>query len=146
MSDTVGQLWQALDGLGYKETASRRQVLEAIAGLNGGFTAEELHAALPHVGRATVYRTVKLLVDANLLCRTPLEDGSPRYTLGPHAHHHHLVCVSCGAVRDFALCNLDDIAQSVERTTGYRVLSHQVEMYGVCASCRSGAAIQGPRS
>jgi len=118
---------------------ARRRVLEAMSRLEDGFTAEELHASLPGVGRATVYRTVKLLVEAGLLCKTALEGGMPRYRLGPHGHHHHLVCVSCGAIRDFARCSVDEMVQRAEHAVGYQVLSHRVELYGLCPRCRQVA-------
>ena len=139
MTIDIAPVRRLLERRGYKDTATRRQVLEAMSRLEDGFTAEELHAALPRVGRATVYRTVKLLVDAGLLCKTALEGGAPRYRLGPHAHHHHLVCVSCGAIRDFARCNVDKMVERVEHAAGFQVLSHRVEIYGLCPRCRQAA-------
>jgi len=135
----IAPVRRLLERRGYKDTSARRQVLEAMARLEDGFTAEELHAALPSVGRATVYRTVKLLVDTGLLCKTALEGGAPRYRLGPHDHHHHLVCVSCGAIRDFARCNVDQMVEQVEHTACFQVLSHRVEVYGLCPQCRRAA-------
>lgn len=139
MTIDIGPVRRILERLGYKDTAARRQVLEAMARLEDGFAAEELCAALPHVGRATVYRAVKLLVDVGLLCKTQMEDGAPRYRLGPHGHHHHLVCVSCGAIRDFARCTVDPMVKRVEHVAGFQILSHRVEMYGLCPRCRQSA-------
>ena len=141
MTIDVEPVRRLLERRGYRDTTARRQALEAMARLEDGFTAEELHAALPRVGRATVYRTVKLLVDVGVLCKTAPEDGAPRYRLGPRAHHHHLVCVSCGAIRDFARCNVDKIVERVELAAGYQVFSHRVEMYGLCPRCRGATHV-----
>lgn len=112
--------------------------MEALAGLQGAFTAEELCRRLPSVGRATVYRTLKLLVEQGVVCKVPLADGTPRYRLGGPYHHHHLVCVACGAVRDLDRCAVEELASRVERGEGFTLLGHRIEFYGLCSRCREG--------
>ncbi|MCZ7578351.1 MAG: transcriptional repressor [Dehalococcoidia bacterium] len=70
-----------LETIGFRSTAPRRAVLQAIERAPGPFTVEDLLGELPGVGRATVFRTIKLLQELDLLCRVPLEDGSVRYQL-----------------------------------------------------------------
>ena len=71
-----------LESIGYRSTAPRRAVLDAIESAAADtFTVEDLCTCVPAVGRATVFRTVRLLQDLDLVCRVPLEDGGVRYTL-----------------------------------------------------------------
>ena len=84
------QLMQALQDRGYRDTAPRRALVQVIAGKNRHFAAEELRNELPHLGRATIYRSLKILVEAGAVCRVLLEDGNLHYQLSHRGHHHHL--------------------------------------------------------
>lgn len=122
---------------GHRLTATRRAVLDAIARSPRPFTIEELSARLPHIGRATVFRTVKLLSELELVCRLPLEDGGVRYQRsGSGEHHHHLICGGCGAVAEFSDPALDDAIERNAAVAGFALDAHSAELYGRCASCR----------
>lgn len=121
--------------LGLRLTAPRRAVLEVIAAAPAPFTAEELAQSLPGVGRATVFRTIRLLQDLDFLCRVPLEDGSIRYQVSRGDHHHHLVCSQCGAVGEFDDPDLDNLILRNARRKGFTLASHSLELYGRCAAC-----------
>lgn len=123
---------------GHRLTATRRAVLEAIARSPRPFTIEELSARLPDIGRATVFRTVKLLSELDLVCRLPLEDGGVRYQrAGIGEHHHHLICGGCGAVAEFSDPALDDAIERNAVVAGFALDGHSAELYGRCASCRN---------
>lgn len=122
---------------GFKITGPRYQVVEHLAGREENFTAEELAAELAPVGRATVYRTVKLLVDQGLLCRLIMSDGSVAYRLSHAAHHHHLVCVSCGATEDVHLSDVEPVLHRLREATDYDIVSHRIELYGICPNCKT---------
>ena len=126
---------------GFKITSPRYQVIEHVAGREENFTAEELAAELVPVGRATVYRTIKLLLDQGFICRIVLGDGSVCYRLSDKAHHHHLVCVSCGATEDIRLADVENVMAHVRDATSYEVVGHRIEVYGVCPACRDAGAI-----
>jgi Fe2+ or Zn2+ uptake regulation protein len=121
---------------GFKITGPRSLVLEHLKGRDDNFTAEELAAALAPVGRATVYRTIKLLLDQGLLCRVILSDGSVAYRLSHEAHHHHLVCISCGATEDVHLADVEPLLSRAREATDFDIVSHRIELYGLCPSCR----------
>ncbi|MPZ48689.1 MAG: transcriptional repressor [Dehalococcoidia bacterium] len=136
-------LLSPIDGLvdklrdqGFKITHPRYQVIERVADRDANFTAEELAAELAPVGRATVYRTIKLLVDQGLLCRVVLGDGSICYRSSHLAHHHHLVCLSCGATEDVHLSDVEAVIDRVRGATSYEVVSHRIEVYGFCPRCK----------
>lgn len=134
----VTQFVEALAELGYRDTLPRRAVIGAIAQKERHFTAEELHEQLPEVGRATVYRSLKLLVDAGVLCRVLLEDGNLHYQLSHRGHHHHLLCVECGASEDLAGCDIEDQLQRVAAAHSFQVSGHWLEVYGRCSKCVQG--------
>lgn len=120
---------------GLKITNARQLVVEHVKASSETFTAEDLVGELPSVGRATIYRTLKILLQQGLICRVILEDGSVRYRLSYGIHHHHVICVSCGAVEDIDACEVDDLLANVKRMTSYQVAGHRVEVYGFCPDC-----------
>ncbi|MCC7362962.1 MAG: transcriptional repressor [Dehalococcoidia bacterium] len=120
---------------GHRVTAPRRAILDAIARAGGPFTIEELTSRVPAVGRATVFRTVKLLQESEVLCRVILEDGSVRYQLSRGGHHHHLICSECGTVTDFSDPELDRLIHENAGSAGFQLDAHSLELYGRCASC-----------
>ncbi len=105
--------------------------------LGDHFTADGLLAVTPEVGRATVFRTLRLLQDIGALCQVVLSDGSVEYRMTSGGHHHHMVCSDCGAVTDFAACDLQDALARLAERTGYDVSSHRLEVYGRCRHCQS---------
>lgn len=127
---------QRLEDIGFRSTAPRRAVLTAIEGATGPFTVEELLEEVPSVGRATVFRTVKLLQELDLVCRVPLEDGGVRYQLSEGGHHHHLVCRNCGSVTEFTDLEMDSRIQEQARSQGFALQGHSLELYGLCRNCR----------
>src|SRR5690606_67335 len=106
---------------GYRLTSPRRHLLDVMAGLEDHFPAEAVVAAAPEVGRATVFRTLRLLQDLGVVCQVVLDDGALAYRRAPEEHHHHLLCVECGAVEDFASPALEAFLSEVEESTGYCV-------------------------
>jgi Fe2+ or Zn2+ uptake regulation protein len=134
---SVRDLVEDLRDQGFKITSPRYRVIEHVAGREDNFTAEELAAELASVGRATVYRTLKLLLDRGLVCRVILGDGSVCYRASHKAHHHHLVCVSCGATEDVHLEDVEDVLHRVREATSYDLVGHRIEMYGFCPACRA---------
>lgn len=124
-----------LEGQGHRLTGSRRLVLDAIAEAPAPFTIEDICAASPGVGRATVFRTVKLLQELDVLCRLPLGDGGVRYQLSQSEHHHHLICSTCGAVSEFSDPELDSLIRGNASRAGFRLDGHSLELYGLCRDC-----------
>ena len=133
---TVDALERTMERAGHRVTAPRRALLATMQGLGDHFTAEGLVAASPSVGRATVFRTLRLLQDIGTLCQVVLDDGTVEYRLTSGGHHHHIVCSQCGAVNDFASCDIQDLLTELGRRTGYDIEAHRLEVYGRCSSCR----------
>ena len=127
---------QRLETIGFRSTAPRRAVLTAIQEARGPFTIEDLLAEVPTVGRATVFRTIKLLQELELVCRVPLEDGTARYQLSEGGHHHHLVCRTCGSLTAFSDLEIDARIQEQAMLHGFALQGHSLELYRLCKDCR----------
>ena len=143
MSD-VDLIVQRLELRGHRVTGSRRSVLEALASTAAHFTVDDVLHLAPGVGRATVFRTMKLLQDLNVVCRVLMEDGSLHYRLSMRGHHHHLVCRSCGRVEDFSNCDVSSLVDQLRQVTEYEIEGHWLEVYGKCASCRILEQVEVP--
>ena len=126
---------QSLEARDYRVTPSRLAVLAAVLRQRGHFAVDDILRQVPNVGRATAFRTMKLLCELGIVCRVLLEDGSLHYRLSGRGHHHHLVCVSCGGVQDMDDCAVSDLVRELSRSTGYQIEGHWLEFYGRCASC-----------
>ncbi len=126
-----------LEARGYIVTASRRAVIAAILAQAGHFTVEDLLSRCRDAGRATVFRTIRLLTELGVVCRVLLEDGSKHYMVSERGHHHHLVCTGCGEVRDLDQCAITGAIRDLSEATGYDVEGHWLELYGRCALCRA---------
>jgi len=125
---------------GLKYTKARRQLLRRVFGMHDHFTAEQLLDRLKEGGvsasKATVYRTLSVLLECDLLTAHDFGEGALYYehTFG-HDHHDHLFCLHCKRITEF---RDDDIEQNQERVTqrlGFRMLSHSLKIYGVCEEC-----------
>ena len=112
---------------GLKVTRQRLVVLEVLAeNPQEHLTTEEIYervkAENPDIGLATVYRTVQLLLELELIDRINLDDGFARYEIGDtqecerHRHHHLM-------------------ETGVEAALGFRVTDHEVKLYGICRDC-----------
>lgn len=129
---------------GYRLTGPRRHLLEVMEGLGDHFAAEDVVQAAPEVGRATVFRTLRLLQELDVVCQVVLDQGDLAYRLAPEEHHHHLLCVECGAVEDFSSDALEAVFAEVEGRTGYAIEAHRFEVYGRCAACQAVEASGAP--
>jgi Fur family ferric uptake transcriptional regulator len=127
---------ERLDLRGHRMTTSRRRVIDAVLAQDGHFTVDDILHRTRRVGRATVFRTMKLLQDLNIVCRVLLDDGTLHYRLSTGRHHHHLVCVDCGRVEDFSQCDVDALVRDLQKATQYEVQAHWLEVYGRCQACR----------
>ena len=119
-------------------TPQRRAVLDAIEAAGGRFTAVELfqraRRSSPRLGLATTYRTLELRRRTGSLHALSGE-GRPAYVRCSPAHHHHLVCLSCGSVEDTELCATPS-QRALTRKHGFRAESHELEIFGTCRACQ----------
>lgn len=118
-------------------TPQRRAVLDAVERQRGSFTVVQVYDRArrrePSLGLATVYRTIELLRTTGSI-RQLTGAGEGAYVRCHTGHHHHLVCLSCGAVEDTELCGAPSAAV-LQRRHGFRAQNHELDVYGLCARC-----------
>lgn len=85
---------------------------------------------------ATVFRIVNMFTKKGLLKPVQLNEGKYRYELTSKVDHHHLVCESCGNIKDISDCNIDLLEKDIERKKKFKVASHSLEFFGICANCQ----------
>lgn len=130
---------------GLKVTRQRLVVLEVLAeNQEQHLTAEEIYDRVkvenPDIGLATVYRTVQLLLELELIDRINLDDGYVRYEIADmekseHHRHHHLICLRCGGITAFQNDMLEALETGVKAALGFQVTDHEVKLYGFCKDC-----------
>lgn len=130
---------------GIKVTTQRVLVLSVLmSNPEKHFTAEEIYelvkSSYPEIGLATVYRTIQLLSENQLVDRISLDDGFARYEIGNMGdatkhHHHHLICRRCGKVLSFRDDLLEELEAKILSTTGFYAVNHEVKLYGYCQEC-----------
>ena len=131
-------LMTVLEDHGYKATAPRKAIAKLLEQKHDGFTVEALSEELPSVGRATVYRTIKLLLEAGAVCKLATIDGSQMYSLcRVDHHHHHSVCIQCGAVEEFRAAAVERLISAIGAEIPGEVIDHRIELYVVCGFCPS---------
>ena len=132
-------LFTALQAKGLRKTSARSAVLTRIESASDAFTAEQLCRDLPEVGRATVYRTIRHLVDAGALCKLAILDGAPMYSVARVEHHHHTICSKCGAVGEFGHSTVERVMRSLGKEIGGKIVGHRIEIFITCHQCLSEA-------
>ncbi|MGD0863284.1 MAG: transcriptional repressor [Candidatus Limnocylindrales bacterium] len=147
-ADAGAELTRALEETGHRMTQSRRTVAALIAGRDGAFATADLVAdsRRRHLGvaRATIFRTLEVLVGLGAVERLDLPSGAHSYVRCESTrHHHHLVCTRCQRAVDLEDLGMTAIVAEMERRTGYKVARHRVELWGLCPACQA-ATSTGP--
>jgi Fur family ferric uptake transcriptional regulator len=122
-------------------TRQRDLVAQAVFLSEGHPSVEGIRRTLKergeHVGLATVYRTLEVLVQSGLVGAHDFGEGFKRYEPMPaQAHHEHLICERCGRVEEFQNERLERMLPIIADEHGFQHQRHRVEIYGVCRECR----------
>ena len=137
--DTVAKYLKEHD---FKLTTQRKKIIEAIFSSHEHFTADDLHDLLREKGesisKATIYRTLSLLVESGLVESRDFGRGQLYYehVLG-HPHHDHIICVVCGKVVEFQNPDLEKMRQKIAKARGFTIQSHSLRIFGRCKPCRA---------
>ncbi|MDB5048312.1 MAG: transcriptional repressor [Fibrobacteres bacterium] len=132
---------------GQRQTRQREIIFDIIKSSNGPLTIPQIHdKALKSlkgkkspgdksIGIATVYRTINLLQDNQLIHSVILPSGETRYESSHlDEHHHHFQCVKCSHVYDLGICPVG-IPNGTTIPGGFQVQSHELTLFGLCPSC-----------
>jgi len=127
---------------GLKSTRQREEIACWFFEHRGHVNAEQIYRevreAMPGIGFSTVYRTMKLLVEAGLVAEGHFGGGEARYE-NLSSHHDHCICTGCGKIIEFENEQIEQLQDSVADRFGFLLRSHRMELYGLCSACRSEA-------
>ncbi len=123
-----------------RNTRQRTAVGELLGRTAEFRTASQIHDDLRHagedIGLTTVYRTLQLMVEAEQLDAIRTDDGETAYRRCSTGHHHHLVCRTCGRTVEVEGPAIESWSDQVAAEHGFTEVEHQLEIFGVCGSCR----------
>lgn len=122
-------------------TGPRERVAELVLTSDDHLSVAQIRRALRDrgeaVGLATIYRTLDLLVKSGLVRAHDFSQGYRRYeAMSTEAHHHHLICVRCGTVAEFAHERFERMLPIIADEHGFQPERHRLEIYGVCRACQ----------
>ena len=122
-------------------THQRLAVAEAVffsdAHLSVGDLERLLRSSAVRIGRATIYRTLEVMLEARLVREHDFDEGFKRYEpVTALGHHEHLICIDCGKVVEFSSERLERMKVLIAEEYGFRHHHHRLEIYGVCQECQ----------
>ncbi|MFZ7125610.1 MAG: Fur family transcriptional regulator [Desulfobacterales bacterium] len=141
LSNRVRQIVDTLKANGHRVTPQRLAILKEFADSRLHPGVETVYAAVkpnfPTTSLATVYKTVALLKALGEAMEIGFGDGGNRYDVRLPEPHPHLICVECRRIIDSDLESLSHMTERLAGKTGFRILSHRVDFYGICPDCQS---------
>ena len=120
---------------GMKMTDQRRVIARVLSDSHDHPDVEEVHKRSngldARISIATVYRTVRLFEDANIINRHDFGDGRARYEEVSEEHHDHLIDIQSGEIIEFQNQEIEDLQIKIAEKFGMRLLGHRLELFGV---------------
>ncbi|PLY01383.1 MAG: transcriptional repressor [Desulfuromonas sp.] len=125
---------------GLKSTNQRELILDEFLKAGSHLSTEDLYLRLkknyPHIGYATVHRTLKLFSECGIAAERHFGDGQTRYELASDEEHHdHLICTRCNAIVEFENPEIERLQETVAEAYGYTIERHRLEIFGLCPKC-----------
>ncbi len=135
----MGLLKEHLTKHQLKFTRQREHILSVFLKMEH-ITAEQMYRLLakkdPHIGLATIYRTLNLFCEVGLAQARHFGTQTLYDNVSHKGHHDHLICTSCGKIVEFENCDIERLQEEVATRNGFTIQTHKLELYGLCASCR----------
>jgi len=140
MSREVEVLINFLNEKNLKLTSQRKIILDAFLRTERHVSAKDLYDIIrkrnPEIGLATVFRTLRLLREANIAKVVSFGDKKLRYEHKyGHKHHDHLICVKCGRFVEVLDKNIERLQNELCKKAGFTLERHKMDIYGVCREC-----------
>src|SRR5215204_4380297 len=142
MSPFINLFRRYLREQGLPITQQREVVADVVFSTAGHLSVEDIEGALKghgeRIGKATIYRTMEILVRSGLVKEHDFGEGFKRYEhlFGHQPVHEHLICTSCGEVIEFQSPEILRLQEEVARRHGFLPSRHRLEIYGLCAHCQ----------
>ncbi len=123
-----------------RNTIQKDLVLKTVQELKRHLTADEVYEFIkkehPTIGRGTVYRNLKILVEEGAIRKVEVPDGSDRFDF-TLKDHYHVKCVKCGDIFDVDMEQLPDLKAKIRDTHGMEFLGYDIFFKGICPACRA---------
>ena len=133
-------LKQHLSKHSLKLTRQREHILNAFLKMEH-VTAEQMYHLLakkdPHIGLATIYRTLKLFCETGLAQERHFGTQTQFDNVAHKGHHDHMICTSCGKIVEFQNCQIEKLQEEVATKNGFSIQTHKLELYGLCSNCQN---------
>ncbi|MGD8863507.1 MAG: transcriptional repressor [Myxococcales bacterium] len=141
ITELQDQLSAYMERKGLRSTSQRRLVSDIFFRIDGHLSIDDVLARVrehdPKVGYATVYRTMKLLVECGLANERQFDDSVTRFEVAHEdSHHDHLICLECKRIVEFEDDEIERLQEELAERKGFELVSHKHELYGLCADCR----------
>jgi Fur family ferric uptake transcriptional regulator len=125
-----------------KLTGERQELLAEVFAQAQHFDADQLHIMLKQKGkaisRATVYRTLDLLVQCGLVRKSSFGDQHAHYeAVKSDEHHDHLICINCHGIIEFFRPDLEKLQDAICTEHAFKPLHHSLQIFGLCRECRA---------
>lgn len=131
----ISRLEQLCADKGLKMTDQRRIIARVLSESADHPDVEQVYRRATEIDSrisiATVYRTVRLFEEANILARHDFGDGRARYEEAPETHHDHLIDVQSGRVIEFSNEEIEKLQRKIAEQLGYRLVDHRLELFAV---------------
>lgn len=129
---------------GFRRTPEREEILREIFEIHDHFDVDGLYLRLrgkgSKVSKASIYRALPIFIDCGLIREVDFNDGHWHYEhIYGHSHHCHLRCLGCGQILEFEEPALKLLEEQLARAYGYVIKGHQLEVHGLCTTCRPPA-------
>lgn len=127
---------------GLKFTIQREVILEMLYNSDEHLTPEGLHHLIQqkhpelNTGIATVYRTLSLLEESEMVTSLSFGAQGKKYELGAKDHHDHIICTSCGSITEFVDEAIEERQKKITEALGFVMQEHSMQIYGICKNCQ----------
>ena len=138
--DAIQKFREYVKEKGLRNTPEREIIIDEIFSIHNHFDVDDLFLRLRNkkkrISKASLYRTIPLLIDSGLIKEVYFEDGHLHYEhIYGHKHHCHLRCVNCGRIIEFADDEIRAIQARIGKKYGFAITTHRFELLGYCPLC-----------